>query len=85
MSLTGTLTVLIEIFEEAAQLFDASSSELLSLWAIEHASYDRGLDALVEEGHGRRRLDQFCQGRNQFFDESGFLAREDGELVVQEM
>jgi hypothetical protein len=40
MSPSGTLTVLIEIFQEAAQLFDASSGELLPLWTVEHATND---------------------------------------------
>ena len=73
-------TVLVDVLEEAAELLDAGPCEALALDAGEHAADDRRLDALVQERHGGRRLDELGERREELLDEARLFRREDGEL-----
>lgn len=59
--LSVALTVLVDVLEEALELVDASRCERLPVSAIQHASDDGGLDALVQQRHGGSGLDQLGQ------------------------
>jgi len=72
------LTVLVRVLNEEAKLGDR---ELDEVGLVEHALGD-GVDALVEERHGRGVVEEVGHRVNQLFGQTGLEGCECGELHV---
>lgn len=71
---------MVDVLQEPLELVDASESEGLSFPPAQHSTNDGSLDTLVEQAHGRGRLDEGRERRHELLDEPRFQRREDREL-----